>query len=337
MRYVPYREVGARPNIVVDGAPLPSTVLTLSHWPNNATPAGYQRETSTETALAWVARHDPGRLAGVVTNNHFDEDGLLAMFAVTAPRAALARRALLAEAARAGDFGTFRARDAARLVFALEAHCDPALSPLPAATFRGQPRARTAALFRALLPRLPRFLDGVPALRRWWEAEDAHLAASEELLAAGRVTIDEEPELDLAIVRIPEGLAPRVTRRYLRREEHAVHPFAIHNATRCARLLRLCGRRIEFQYRYESWLQLPSRRPALRVDLTPFARWLNRREANGAWEWEDTLGLTPRLRMPGGAASSVGPDAFLRELRRQLATLPVAWDPYDWPRGRARA
>ena len=115
MRYVPWREVGARANVVVDGAPLPSTVLTLSHWPINSTPEPYRRDTSTATALAYVARHDPASVAGIVTNNHFDEDGLLSMFTVLEPRRALAHRELLADAARAGDFGCYRRRDAARL------------------------------------------------------------------------------------------------------------------------------------------------------------------------------------------------------------------------------
>jgi hypothetical protein len=330
VRYVPWRETGARPNIVVDGAPLPSTVLTLSHWPSNSTPERYKRDTSTETALAWVARHDPMTVAGVVTNNHFDEDGLFSMFAVVEPRRALARGELLADAARAGDFGCYRDRAAARLCFLIEAHADPEVSPLPAATFVGSDAARTAALYRQLLPRLPRLIDGLGADRRYWGAQDEHLELSEELVANGRVAIEEEPQLDLAIVRIPVGYRAREARRYLRPEPAPVHPFAIHNATRCTRLVRIQGRQIELQYRYESWLQLQSRRPALRVDLAPFCRWLNRRERNGRWHWDGTFEIAPRLHLEGGRASSIEPAAFLRELRRCLLTLPAAWDPHNW-------
>ena len=102
MRFVPYPEVGGRANIVVDGAPLASTVLTLSHWPNNATPDRFKRDTSTETALAYVERHDPRRVAGIVTNNHFDEDGLFSMLRCSKPRRALRHRQLLADAAQRG-------------------------------------------------------------------------------------------------------------------------------------------------------------------------------------------------------------------------------------------
>lgn len=337
LRFVPYREAASRPNIVVDGAPLPSTVLTLSHWPVNATPAPYKRDTSTETALAYVQRCDPRRVAGVVTNNHFDEDGLLSMFVVTQPALAKRHAGLLADAARAGDFGMFRARAAARLCFVIEAHADPKLSPLPRASFRGSPAAQVTALYQRLLPRVPGFLTRLDSYRRYWEAQDEHLDAGEDLIASGRVTVEEEPDLDLAIVRIPADLPPRTVWRYLRRERAAVHPFAIHNATRCARLLRVQGRRIEFQYRYESWLQIQSRRPALRVDLTGMCRWLNRRERNGTWAWEDTLAIAPRLFLTNGASSSLAPQIVLRTLRQHLRSEPPVWDPHNWRPGRAIA
>lgn len=337
LRFVPYREVGDRPNIVVDGAPLASTVLTLSHWPNNATPDRFKRDTSTETALVYIEGHDPRRAAGIVTNNHFDEDGLFSMFAVLEPRRALRHRRLLADASHAGDFGTYRSRDAARLCFVIEAHADPKLSLLPRATFAGGSAAQVAALYRRMLPRLPRWLADLQACRRHWRAQDEHLDASEALVASGQVVIEEEPDLDLAIVRIPGQIPPRTAWRYLRREQAAIHPFAIHNATRCARLIRIQGRRIEVQYRYESWLQILSRRPAMRVDLTPFCRWLNRRERHGAWLWEDTLDLAPRLRMKEDAPTSIPPALFLHELRHQFRTQPPVWDPYNWPQRRAKS
>lgn len=336
IRYVPYHEIGAVPNIVVDGAPLESTVLTLSHWPVNATPSAYKRDTSTETALAWVARHDPRHIAAAVTNNHFDEDGLFSMFAVLEPRQALAHRQLLVDASRAGDFGVYRSRHAARLCFTIEAFADPQQSPLPRATFVRSGSGRVAALFRALLPRLPAMLRDPGRFLRYWRAPDEHLAQSEDWLAEGRVSIEEEPDLDLAIVRIPQELPPRTVQRYLGRERVPVHPFAIHNATRCTRLVRIQGRRVEFQYRYESWLQIHSRRPALRVDLAHFCRWLNARERNGRWTRENPLGIAPRLHL-GGAATSIEPAEFLRELRRELRRRPAVWDPYDWkpPAGQA--
>jgi hypothetical protein len=47
----------------------------------------------------------------VVSNNHFDQDGLVSAFTLVDRDAALARRGPLIDLARAGDFGTFDSRD----------------------------------------------------------------------------------------------------------------------------------------------------------------------------------------------------------------------------------
>jgi hypothetical protein len=328
-RYLPWTALAGRRHIVVDGAARRGTVLALSHWPNNATPDALKRDTSTGTVFAYLDRPDLHVNVGVVTNNHFDEDGLFSMYALCAPAAALRHRDLLLDASFAGDFGTYRRREAVRLHALIEAHADPARSPLPAAVFATEGAARVAHFYRHMLHRLPRILGRLGAYRRVWRDAEEHLDASEELVQEGRVVIEEEPELDLAVVRIPDDLPPRPVWRYLRREEAAVHPFAIHNQTRCTRLVRIQGRRIELQYRYESWLAVTSRRPAARVDLAPFCRWLNRRDGGG-WTWEDPLELAPRLHR-GGRPSGLAPEAFLRALREHLQRLPPVWDAYHWP------
>ncbi len=327
--FAPYRTVGQRPNIVVDGAPLPSTVLTLSHWPNNETPDALKRDTSTATAFAYL---DAPRLhcgVSLVTNSHFDEDGLFSMFAVTAPRLAQHYRELLLDGASAGDFGVFRRRAAARLVFAVESLTDPVSSPLAASVFARPDRV--AALYEAMLPRLPDLLARLGRYRHHWVAQDEHLAASERWLADGHVVIEERPDLDLALVYIPEQLPDRVAHRYLRAEPCAVHPFAINRATQCTRILRIQGRRIEFQYRYESWVQLASRRPALRIDLKPLARRLTALERGAArWVAEPVTEVSPRLYREPDVAGTLGWTTVWNELHRALRTGTPAWDPYDW-------
>jgi hypothetical protein len=288
-----------------------------------------RRDTSTATVFAYLASREHHVPAPIVSNNHFDEDGLFSMYALHRPPDALRYERLLTDASFAGDFGTYRDRTAARLCFTLEAFVDPRTALLPRAVFATTGPARVAALYRAMLPRLPKLLRNLALYRRLWQAEDEHLRAGEALITGGQVAIEEEPELDLAIVRIPIGLRARRIRRYLRAEMAAIHPFAIHNATRCGRLVRIQGRSIEFQYRYESWLQIPSRRPAARVDLTAFARALDRRDGGG-WIWEDTLDLVPRLYRTDARASRLSPEAVLRELRAALRDLPPVWDAYTW-------
>lgn len=317
---------------MVDGAPLPSTLLTLSHWPNNQSPPALKRDTSTATVFAYLDAPDLHQSVPWVTNNHFDEDGLFGMYALTEPERALPDRELLVAGSFAGDFGIVTDRDGARLCFAVEALTDPEVSPLPAEIFAETDRV--AALYTAMLESLPSLLrdwrDGWPRFGDLWALQDEHFTASRGLLADGVVTLVEHPALDLAVVRIPAYLRRRTARRYLVDEFAAVHPFAINSATQRTRILRVQGAHYEFEYRYESWVQLASRRVPCRVRLDGLAARLNELDGGQGWVAEDPTGTAPRLHRPDGTPSGIPLDTFLLELEGALTTAPVAWDPYDW-------
>lgn len=329
--YVPYGDLGARPNVIVDGPPQKATTLTLSHWPNNDTPPELKRDTSTGIAFAYLDTPALHREQAIVSNSHFDEDGLFSMFALVDPATALQYRNLLVDASRAGDFGVFEHRDAARLAFTVEAFTDPSVSPLPKATFAVCDRRRTANLYMAMLENLPAILADLPGHAQWWRAQDEHLEQSLAWVAEGVVEIEERPELDLALVRMPLELPESIARRYLQTERAPVHPFAIHRHTACNRLLRIQGQRYELQYRYESWVQLPAKRPALRVDLEELACLLNEIDsAPGTWCAEGVMEVAPRLYLDGVEASGIPAEEFITRLCAYLETAPVAWDPYGW-------
>ena len=154
------------------------------------------------------------------------------------------------------------------------------------------------------------------------------------MLADGTVTIEELPDIDLAIVRIPPQLSPRPVRRYLEDELAAVHPFALNTATRCTRLLRVQGQHYEFEYRYESWLQIVSRRVPLRVRLDGLVERLNGLEPDAPrWIADDPMtGIVPGLRRSDTSPSTLSLETVVDELRSAFNSAPVAWDPYDWTR-----
>src|SRR3954469_11449641 len=154
LRYVPYDEMRGAPNIVVDGSATEGTVLCLSHWPNMPAPPGLDRDLSAEMALAYLDRADLHGVADIVSNNHFDQDGLMSVYALVAPEAARARLEYLIDVAAAGDFGTYTMRDAARVSMVIAAFADPERSPLP-------PGAgdRVAALYEEMLGKLPEVLE----------------------------------------------------------------------------------------------------------------------------------------------------------------------------------
>src|SRR5581483_7958444 len=117
LAYVPYEELAGRPNVIVDGSPTDGTVLTLSHWPFAACPPGLARDLSAEMALAFVGATDVAP-APFVSNNHFDQDGLMSVFALCGGDAPAAQ---IADVAAAGAFGTYRSRDSARVSMTIAA------------------------------------------------------------------------------------------------------------------------------------------------------------------------------------------------------------------------
>jgi hypothetical protein len=88
--------------VACDGL-VPGARLDLSHWSGNKTPAHLKRDTSVEIALAF-ARERTSYDVEVATNNHFDTDGVLAIWILLRPELALAHEGLLVAAAEAGDF-----------------------------------------------------------------------------------------------------------------------------------------------------------------------------------------------------------------------------------------
>ena len=335
--YCPYSQLGDQPNIIVDGKAQHATQLTLSHWPWNATPEGLLRDTSTEIAFAYLDQPELHESIGLVSNSHFDEDGLLSMYVLVDPKNALTHRDLMIATSRAGDFAIYSDAKAAKLSFVLAAYADPATSPLPDEVFSGSAPAQIASLYTTMLRELPGLLDDVDGKREYWEEEYAHVLESERAIVEGRVVIDEVPELELAIVRIPADMPVRRVRRYLQGWQRSVHPFAVHNITDCSRLVWLKessvgGASLEFQYRYESWVQLASRRPMQRIDLDGLAKELGRREsAGGEWVFEGVNEVAPRLRVSGSCRSSIPAEQFMELLCDWLRTQPPAWDPYNKP------
>lgn len=329
--YLPYADAREQPNIIVDAAPLKSTVLTLSHWPVNTTPEPLKRDTSTETAFAYLDSPSWHQSVPFVSNNHFDEDGLCSMFALCEPAIAQAHRQLLINTAEIGDFGTSRDTAALQLFLLIEAFADATVSPLPASVFRLCDRQRTVELYTHMLGHLPIMLANLNVWSSLWQPGEQFVNESEELCARGDVTIEEDLSLDLAIVHLPAELPLRTFNRYIGREQAALHPFAVQRRTECSRMLWVQGANYVFNYRYESWVQLVSRRPALRMEMASLVGRLNGIEtADGIWTCDPIDVVSPRLFLDGAQKSTISQNRFIGELKSHLRSASIAWDPYNW-------
>ena len=329
-RFVSYENLGDTPNVVVDGSGNPATVITLSHWPKSGTPRALKADTSAEIVFNYLDAPAFHVDVEAVTNNHFDEDGLIGLFTLIEPSAALEMRDLLIDAAQAGDFATYRERRAACIAFTVSAFADPDTSPLDPAIFALPYAEQCATLYQEMLPRLGEIATETERFRRYWEAEERVLEESERAIREGRVRIEERPEIDLAIVTLPEAFSPRAVHRFAHGREEPCHPMAVHNVTRRNCILTQQGRRYWAAYRYESWVQHMTAPPRPRADLTALAVALSAEEASGVtWSFDGVDALTPRLALPADQESAIPPEAFRARLIEFLSAAPPAWDPYD--------
>ena len=289
--FVPYDESEHVPNVVIDGSPNAATCLTLSHWPGAPTPGDLRDDLSAQIAFHALARPELFDGIEAVTNNHFDQDGLAGVFALWRPELAVPRRDLLIDVARAGDFGTFHSRDAARIATAV-------------LTFDG---------YEPALEHFVELLDHPHRFRELWGPEDDELAAGLLAIETGRVAMHEHPEIDLVVFTTPLAL----------------HPMALYRSSNCLRVATISGRRYRLEFRYESWVMLMSRVAAPRPDLRLLAAELDALEPGGArWKAGAPSDLTPALELADGHESGITSAEWIATMRRFLTTAPAAFDPF---------
>lgn len=329
MKYIPYQKLGTAPNIIVDGAGNDYTVLNLSHWPHSGTPKELKDDLSIQIVFKYLEQNDSHINVDAVSNNHFDEDGLVSMFAILKPEDALKQKSLLIDIGRTGDFGTFKSRQAAQIVFILSAYADPELSPFDPVIFTKPSPEIDAYLYEHMLSLLPDILNNHERFKRLWQYEEELLRTSELAIWGGEIKIEEYPHIDLAVVRLPEALPERRVHRFTLERNAACHPMALHNSLNSYRVLLIQGQSYELQYRYETWVQYMSKKLLPRVDLTPLALQLTKEETNATWKFDGVNTITPKLQLVGSEESKILPDNFVEKVKRFLETAPPAWDPYD--------
>src|SRR5262249_35413697 len=156
MRFEFYTDALAEvPKLSVDGTV--DNAVHFSHWKGNETPESVKADTSTETVLNVVAapnRAELTRSIELVTNNHFDTDGVLSAWSMLTGERALDVRERLISAAEAGDFSEISSVDGVRASIVIQGSDSPidkSGSPL-AAQLAGEPVDDEAQTYLLVLP-----------------------------------------------------------------------------------------------------------------------------------------------------------------------------------------
>jgi hypothetical protein len=314
MRYVPFSQLAQEAHVLVGGLPRPSTRIHLSNEKSNHTDIRFKADLCAESAFKFLAEGEPASDQEPISADRFDGDRLAAIFALSYPDEANSLKDQLIGVARAFSFETSLDLDNAHRAFVLRAWTEPDLSPLNKGVFQNSEPVIASILYEELLPRLPKILEKVDYLERYWVDQDRVMEASEELFIKNEISIEEFSSLDLAIVEasgldVPSSLTL------------GLHSIPIHNRTACSRILILRNQKASFYYRAESGLDFISRAVPPRIDLTKLSEHLNELEnGNGAWLCEPLSSFKPFLFRDGQERSKVSNAAFKNLLLEVLST-----------------
>ncbi len=196
---------GDIPAISCDGL-VPGSHLDLTHWQGNRTPARYKADTSTEIALNFVVSPEAREkwANAVVVNNHFDTDGVLSVWTLLDPEAALARRDVLVAAAEAGDFDEWPALERGLRL-------DAAIRVLGGRT------GDDSAAYLTVLGRLPDLIESLDERRDLWGDEWDALQAATARLDSGYLRAEQFGAIGVLMHAVGERETPGalLARRFL--------------------------------------------------------------------------------------------------------------------------
>src|SRR6266852_7804243 len=205
MRFEYYTDALADvPKLSIDGTV--GNAIHFSQWKGNQTPTAVKADTSTEIALNLVAapnREELTRGIDLVTNNHFDTDGVLSVWTVLTGERALELREKLIAAAEAGDFSELSTQEGVRASIVIQGSDSPtdAGSPL-AQQLAGSEVTDEARAYELVLPHVERVLTRTNDYASLWVDPWNRIASALDSFAKGRSRVEEDHEAKLSLVTL---------------------------------------------------------------------------------------------------------------------------------------
>ena len=323
------------PKLSVDGTV--SNSVHFSHWEGNQTPLEVKADTSTEIALNLVAAPNQRELTHgieLVTNNHFDTDGVLSVWTLLTGERALELQDKLVPAAEAGDFSEFTDENAIRASITIQGSdqaspSDETGSPL-ARYLSGEDVDDDARAYGLVLPEVERVLTRTDEYEPLWRSAWGRIAAAIDSFEHGSSQVEEYADVHLSLIT----LSPEVFRKTgFDPMRHAPPYTAISRYARGQLFLIATpledGWVYRIDYPYYSWAETVVRPRIERHDLKQLVAQLNQLEPDHEASWKlDNSEMTSAVKFlgPDGAlsASVLGPEEVAGALRLELLSKQAA-------------
>src|SRR5205085_1219292 len=325
MRFEFYSDaIADLPKLSVDGTV--DNAIHFSHWNGNKTPASVKADTSTETVLNVVAAPNRKELThgiDLVTNNHFDTDGVLSVWAMLTGERALDLRDRLVAAAEAGDFSEFSNVDGVRASIAIQGSDSPidkSGSPL-AQQVAGRPVTDEAESYVATLPHIEHVIKQTGQYESLWRGSWKRIETALDSFAKGESRVEEFDNAKLSLVTLDPTIFGSVG---FDPQQHSA-PFTAISHHAGGELFLIAtplngGWAYRIDYPYYSWAETVVRPKIVRRDLSVLISRLNDLGTNDAGMWrQDSSELASAAKFVDAdgilAASSLDPETVARQIR----------------------
>ena len=328
MRFEFYSDaIAGLPKLSVDGTV--DNAIHFSHWKGNETPASVKADTSTEIALNVAAAANRDQLTqgiDLVTNNHFDTDGVLSVWAMLNGERALPLRDQLIAAAEAGDFSAYSSDDGVRASIVIQGSDSPidkSGSPL-ARQLAGHDVSDEARQYELVLPHVEDVLKNTNNYESLWRESWSRIKRALDSFAGGSSRVEEFPDAKLSLVTLASavfgshGFDPNKHAPPFTAISHHAHGELFLIATPLDN-----GWTYRIDYPYYSWAETVVRPKVMRRDLSGLMNQLNELEkgSSGTWQLDSSeLASAAKYLNPTGslAVSKLEPDQAVTYVRTFL-------------------
>lgn len=327
MRFEYYHEgLLDKPKLSVDG--LVPNSIHLSHWVGNQTPRQIKADLSTEICLNFAGLQDRDALTNgieLVTNNHFDTDGVLSVWTMLNPERAVEMKDQLVAAAASGDFCEFSTPDGIRANITIQGAEHPineaGVSPL-ADYIAGRAVEDEADAYALVLPHVEEVILETGRFEELWNRPWAMIESALASFERGDSTVREFEDARLSLVVLASDHLFNSSQ--LTSPGDATPFTAISQNARGEIFLiakpRNDGWSYRLDYPYYSWADTIVRPKVTRRDLSSLMTVLNDsdRAVGGKWQMDDSeLSSAAKFLGPGRtlAVSSIPPDEVAELVR----------------------
>ena len=192
----------SRENVLcVDGAF--DAKLQLSHWYGNKSPVELKADTTTQMAFNLIEHENKDKyLHGIkiVSNNHYDADGVLSAFVLLNPDYSIKNKKELVNISLTGDFSEFTTEDALKANIVIESFADEKKSIFKDILLKVNYPSAIQIIYLKTFELIPKLINQIDDFENIWFEEYNHFERSEKSFGIRESVVSNYDDCNLSVV-----------------------------------------------------------------------------------------------------------------------------------------